>query len=280
MDEIQSTPNDKASGAGTDLDIEALAKELGQPEETLRKRLSGKETKEEALFKFAKSGFESINTTERLKGEKSAIMAERDKFAELAQGSLEEKTPSVSEKVDTGDIFFSSEEERKIVEAAAIVDQTDKLNKELAKAKQELASIKGDIDVTRNMTMQQSAKLREAKIREGRKWLEDTLGEEGANYYLDKYAPEKSPIGKLLNPNWCDNPQDTALANKFGPTLWEFDNPVEAALRQFGRKEDIIKAFSQKAPETEGAGKALSGAEASTKDQVAREFLEEIGIKS
>ena len=101
MGNNQSTP-EEASGAGTTVDFKELAEELSLPEEYLQNRLSGTETKEEAMTKLAKSSFEATKTADKLKGEKSSLMQERDKFAELAKGSLKTNEPPTSKKSGYG----------------------------------------------------------------------------------------------------------------------------------------------------------------------------------
>jgi hypothetical protein len=269
----QNTQDKTASGSGK-VDINVLAKELGTPEEFLQTRLTGEETRDEALLKLSKSTVEATKMTDQLKGEKSALLKERDSFRELAEKSLKQTTEPPTGKVGTGtEDKLTPEEEQEVEELLEMVKKADEIKKDITAIKKDLDVTKGEVSVTKNYALSQSAQIRAQKLREGKDWLKRTFGEQRANEYFNEDAPAKSPLGRFFDPSLCTDKGERALAEKLSAIAWEFENPVEMAIRMLAERSELGSAFSKQISETEGAGRSHEGGEVDKGAALKKEFL-------
>jgi len=277
----QNTQTGSVSGAGK-LDFKALAEDLGTPEEFLRSRLSGEETMEEAKTKLAKSTYEATKTTDQLKGEKSSLLQERDRFREMAEKSLEGKSePPVNKKTGTGEgETLTPEEEKYIENLLEMANKADEIKQDLDSIKQDLAATKGEVSVTKNYALSQSAQVRAQKLREGKQWLKRTFNEERANELLDEDNPANSPLGRVFDPSLCTSKDERAFAESVASLAWKFENPVEMAYRILAERKELGSAFSKEISETEGAGRSHDGINVSKDKALKDEFLGIFGRKS
>lgn len=284
----QKTGDENPSDAGTKVDEYATKLDAGNPDKA-KTFLQNTYTTEELVDILTK---EDVVVDKSIKKAYNADLSRAGKQSELdimknlaRQSSLSSEESTIKGTGSEGEM--TPEEEKYIARLEAAAKQMEgieKFSERFAAIDEKLKSAEGRTQSLESMHSSQEVRIRDKRLQEGFEEFKEMLGEAEAVALYDPDNPQKTGIGQLLHPESIDDstPEGKRIkgwAQRRSPLCYDYVNPVLGALRLVGTGDTMTKAFGEKAPETEGAGKATLG-EAKPKSEIADDFFgNTLGVK-